>query len=172
MEESGRYGPGERQALCDAGLEVEWFDGIAHPDLFARFAEAIEAAPDDGAESLGRRWSEAFAALLERAGAIGALGAMGLGTENIVSVIYVPLIVACRHAGLAERDITFFTLHAMVDDEHQATLRRISLEAADSPVRFERLRAGMEAALELRAEVWDRLLKRALTALAALPEYA
>ena len=114
------------------------------------------------AESLGHRWSEAFADLLQRSGPIGALGALGLGTENIVSVIYVPLIVACQHAGLSERDITFFTLHAMVDDEHQATLRQISLEAADSPARFERLRAGMEAALDLRAEVWDHLLERAL----------
>jgi hypothetical protein len=91
-----------------------------------------------------------------------AVGALGLGTESIVSTLYRPFVQAIeRHGGLRPCDTVFFPLHTAVDDHHQASLRRIAIDlAADERGRAD-LARGMHKALALRDSFWSWLHERA-----------
>lgn len=164
VEESGEYGHDEVAALEACGLRRGWFEGIPHPQLFRRFASALGLdSSSEGPAPQVEQWSDAFLSLLETSSAAGALGAIGLGTENIVGTIYQPFVAACKRCPkLSQEDSVFFSLHATVDEDHQATLREITEAHATSPEAREAIRAGMLAALGLRASFWDWLYKRAL----------
>src|SRR5262249_30534586 len=142
----------------------EWIEGVPHPILFQRFSTAIGVDHHDQRESdQVVCWRELFLQLLAAGSPAEALGALGLGTENIVRAIYRPFVAAISRMGtLDARDTVFFPLHTAVDDHHQATLQAIS---ADFAVREEGragLRRGMLKALALRSAFWDWLYARAL----------
>jgi len=91
-----------------------------------------------------------------------AVGALGLGTENIISTIYQPFSKALqRLPDLNPRDTVFFALHTAVDDGHQETLQRIAAELAVDPASRSGLRRGMLKALGLRSSFWDWMYRRA-----------
>jgi len=164
-EESGRYEPAELAELRLAGIRPEWIVGLPHPALFQRFAAAMGVelaahAPDQEADQVVA-WRELFLAVLVHGGAAEAVGALGLGTENIVSTIYQPFVKATRRIGLDPRDAVFFPLHTAVDDHHQATLRDIAIDLARTPEGRAGLRRGMLKALTLRTAYWDWMLARA-----------
>lgn len=165
-EESGFYGDEEYAELAAVGVEREWIEGIPHPQLFQRFREACGVtapySPDEEAIEL-ICWRESFLGTLTYGSAAEALGSLGLGTENIVSTIYVPFVNALSRTGLAPRDTVFFPLHAAVDDHHQEALEEISLHFAASPAGKGDLRRGMIKALSLRSSFWDWMYERALT---------
>lgn len=165
-EESGSYDEEEYAALAAVGVEREWIEGIPHPQLFARFraATGITArhTPEDEAIELVC-WRESFLATLTLGSAAEALGALGLGTENIVSTIYLPFVQALSQTNLSPRDTVFFPLHTAVDDHHQEALEQISLDFAASPTGKGDLRRGMIKALTMRSAYWDWMYERALT---------
>jgi len=164
QEESGEYEEAEIETLEAAGLDREWFDGVPHPELFERFSSTL------GVSSTGREsveavdgWREAFCRVLEGASPAQAVGALGLGTEGIVSSIYGPFSAAVRrHPKLSGRAGVFFPLHSLVDEQHQAAFHSIAVEMARQPASREDLRRGMNKALDLRASYWDWLQDRAL----------
>jgi pyrroloquinoline quinone (PQQ) biosynthesis protein C len=163
-EESGIYGDEELEELAKFGVEREWIEGIAHPLLFQRFSEAIgvRRAAGDESDQIAC-WRELFLQLLANGTPAEALGALGLGTENIVRTIYGPFVQAIGRLGdLSPRDTVFFPLHTAVDDHHQATLQAISADFARSPEGRAGLRRGMLKALQLRSAFWDWLHARAL----------
>lgn len=165
-EESGHYDEEELAELAAIGVEREWIEGIPHPQLFRRFREAtgITAPHDPENEAIELVcWRESFLATLTYGSAAEALGALGLGTENIVSTIYVPFVQAIARTDLAPRDTVFFPLHTAVDDHHQEALEEISLAFAATPAGKGDLRRGMIKALSLRSSFWDWLYERALT---------
>lgn len=165
-EESGHYDEEELAELAAIGVEREWIEGIPHPQLFSRFraATGITAPHDPDNEAIELVcWRESFLATLTYGSAAEALGALGLGTENIVSTIYVPFVQAIARTGLAPRDTVFFPLHTAVDDHHQEALEEISLAFAATPSGKGDLRRGMIKALSLRSSFWDWLHERALT---------
>ena len=92
-----------------------------------------------------------------------AVGALGLGTENIVSTIYQPF---CRAVAtlpeLEAKDTVFFPLHTAVDDHHQETLQGIAADLAVNDATRCELRRGMLKALSLRSVFWDWMYRRAL----------
>lgn len=162
-EESGIYEEEELAELAKLGVEREWIEGIPHPLLFQRFADAIGVNRGNGAEpDQVACWREQFLLLLANGTPAEALGALGLGTENIVRTIYGPFVTAIARVGnLAARDTVFFPLHTAVDDHHQATLQAISADFARTEAGRVGLRRGMLKALQLRSTFWDWMLARA-----------
>ena len=163
-EESGIYRAEELAELAEIGIDPEWIVGQPHPLLFDRFTSAMglkdpasHAEPDPVT-----RWREMFLALLTKGTPAEAVGALGLGTENIISTIYRPFSKALqRLPDLNPRDTVFFALHTAVDDGHQETLQRIAAELAADPANRSGLRRGMLKALDLRSSFWDWMYRRA-----------
>lgn len=165
-EESGIYDEDEYAELAAIGVERAWIEGVPHPQLFKRFREAVGiTAPHDPADEAIELvcWRESFLATLTYGSAAEALGALGLGTEAIVSTIYLPFVAAIGQTSLAPRDTVFFPLHTAVDDHHQQALEEISLAFAETAEGKGDLRRGMIKALSLRSSFWDWLHERALT---------
>ena len=165
-EESGVYDEAEYAELAAIGIEREWIEGIPHPQLFRRFREATGIVapylPENDAVEL-TCWRESFLATLTFGSAAEALGALGLGTENVVSTIYKPFVKALTRSSLAPRDSVFFPLHTAVDDHHQEALEEISMSFASAPNGKTGLRKGMIKALSLRSAYWDWLYERAMS---------
>lgn len=161
-EESGIYGAAELAQLDALGIKRDWIVGVAHPLLFRRFAAAVGADLDLRTAPEVSDWRTRLLALLTNGSAAEAVGALGLGTENIVRTIYGPFVRALARLELPPADTVFFPLHTVIDDHHQATLQRIAADCAGSAPGRAGLRQGMHAALDLRAVFWDWLYRRAL----------
>lgn len=168
-EESGVYEDEELQELENIGIQRDWIVGIPHPILFRRFASALGVDLKTRVESdQVACWREMFLGILAGGSAAEGLGALGLGTENIVQTLYGPFVKAIAHLGtLAPEDSVFFPLHTAVDDHHQATLQEISAAYATTEEGRVGLRRGMLKALQLRSAFWDWLYARAQNPLGA-----
>ena len=166
-EESGVYEEEELNELKSIGVEPEWIQNIPHPVLFKRFYTAIGASSADNASRTEAvqlvSWREMFLSTLSHGSAAEAVGAIGLGTENIVSTIYQPFVKAISYLDMNPRDTVFFPLHTAVDDHHQETLADISRDYAATPGGKSDLRKGMIKALSLRSTFWDWMYERALS---------
>jgi len=164
-EESGEYGQEELAELAEAGIEPDWIVGIPHPQLFARFCRAMgvnHGEPSEDALEVSC-WREMFLDVLG-SGSAQAVGALGLGTESIVSTMYRQFLPALERLNISKRDAVFFPLHALVDDHHQETLLEIAVRLADTREGRRDLEKGMHKALFLRAGFWDWMLERAMNA--------
>jgi pyrroloquinoline quinone (PQQ) biosynthesis protein C len=166
MEEAGKIDEDDVPALQEANIKLEWIQGIAHPLLYQRFLNAI------GLDSEFRSktpycdealiWRKMFFGVCSTGGAAQALGAMGLGTENIVKYIYRPLMEAIqKHLKVEPKDRVFFDLHATVDDEHGEVIDEIAAVHAQYRRNREPLRNGMLMALNARAAFFDGMMERA-----------
>ncbi len=163
-EESGSYGPDELTNLARAGVKPEWVRGVPHSELFKTFSESVGVSFDRLEEAAHVScWREMFLQVLAGGHPAEAVGALGLGTENIVRPIYQHFVAAIRCVGsISPRDSVFFALHTAVDDHHQATLARIAESFAATEDGRMGLRKGMIKALGLRATFWDWLYERAI----------
>lgn len=163
-EESGVYSEQELEKLATFGVKREWIDGLPHPILFQRFSTAIGVVRDESPElDQVVCWREMFLSTLSTGSPAEALGALGLGTENIVRTIYGSFVKAIERLGdLDPRDTVFFPLHTAVDDHHQGTLQAVSTDFAVTAEGRSGLRRGMLKALSLRAGFWDWLYERAM----------
>ena len=108
-------------------------------------------------------WREMFLSILSGESAAEAVGALGFGTENVVSTMYQHFLPALETLDVPPSETVFFPLHAAVDDHHQATLLDISRHHARTPENRLDLVKGMRKALALRAGFWDWMLLRART---------
>lgn len=166
LEESGHVAEEEAKELRKIGVEMEWIQGVAHPILYQNFLTAIGKDEDyqsqHGFCPESTEWSQKFLKYCQTSSAEQAVGAMGLGTENIVKHIYWPLLEAIKtHLNISSKDRVFFDLHALLDDEHGKIFDRIAGELGQTKESQEQIRAGMLKALDLRAEYFDAMLKRA-----------
>lgn len=163
-EEAGHYEEDELAALEQIGVEREWIVNIPHPLLFQRFRDALGMREDRGTNEHVEVvvWREMFLNVLTYGSPAEALGALGMGTENIVSHIYTHFIAAIDTLGtIHPRDSVFFPLHTAVDDHHQAALQDIAATLADDPLARVEMKQGMHKALALRASFWSWLQERA-----------
>ncbi|HEX4513732.1 MAG TPA: iron-containing redox enzyme family protein [Polyangiaceae bacterium] len=161
-EESGTYSQEELRELKAFGVDPDWINGVPHPQLFLRFCDAVDARPRSVVADQALCWREMLLAVITHGTTAEALGALGLGTENIVRHIYQPFVQAIARSALAPRDAVFFPLHTAVDDHHQETLEDISTAFALDEAGRAGLRRGMLKALALRSTFWDWLYERAL----------
>lgn len=161
-EESGIYEQDELDELAEIGVKEEWVNGVPHPVLFRRFCDAVgvdSLDPDaDGIEVVC--WREMFLSVLSGGSPAQAVGALGLGTENVVSTMYQHFLPALEILGVDPSETVFFPLHAAVDDHHQETLLDISRGYANTEEGRLDLVKGMRKALALRAGFWDWMLSR------------
>lgn len=165
-EESGSYPDEDLVVLAEAGIEPEWILGIPHPMLFQRFQRALGVVEADlkRPELEVIYWRNKLLTVLSQGTIEEAIGALGLGTESIVSECYRPILQALSLLDdLSPREIVFFSMHTLVDDAHQEILQDIAADLASTPTGQVNLRRGMLTALDLRAEFWDWMYGRALT---------
>ncbi|MEO0604199.1 MAG: iron-containing redox enzyme family protein, partial [Myxococcota bacterium] len=150
-EESGSYEDDEVAELAALGVEPQWYDGVPHPELFARFARCLGVEPSSAHEADEVvAWRELFLGVLEHGSPAEAVGALGLGTENVVSTMYAPIVDAIERAQIAKEDAVFFPLHTIVDDGHNEVLLRIAAHYVGRPGGLRDLRRGMLKALQCR----------------------
>jgi pyrroloquinoline quinone (PQQ) biosynthesis protein C len=160
-EEKGQLDEDDLQAIRAMGIEDSWVVGIPHPNLFQQFKKAICTNYMFEMNEAVTNWRTSFLNYLDKCTEAEAVGAIGLGTESVVKVIYRPLIESfSNHTSLTLRDYVFFPLHTEVDDEHGKVLLAIANDLASQSEEHARLvRKGMETALDLRAEFWSNLEK-------------
>jgi len=165
MEEAGKVDPDDEPALAKAGIKIEWIQGVPHPVLYQRFLNAV------GINDAFRKkisfcdealiWRRMFLNICSTGGAAQALGAMGLGTENIVKYVYRHIIKAVdKHLDVSREERVFFDLHAAVDDEHGEVIDNIAATYAQFRRNREPLRNGMLMALNARAAFFDGMMLR------------
>lgn len=165
-EESGHYSDEDLAVLAGVGIQADWIIGVPHPRLFRRFQRAMGIGDADLQETEMPviLWRDHLLEILNDGSAAEAIGALGLGTESIVSECYQFIRQALAHLDdLDPRDTVFFPLHTLVDDAHQETLLEVATDLAVASGSVQDLERGMVGALELRAEFWDWMYDRALT---------
>lgn len=166
VEETGRIDAENAALLGTIGIELEWVDGIPHPQLFLRYLNAVgvdesyrQANPYADEAII---WREQFYSICSKQGPARALGAIGLGTESIVKYIYRPFIKAIeKHLDVSLRDRVFFDLHAALDDQHGDALTEIAIDYANQQGNRQAIREGMLMALSIRGAFFDALEARA-----------
>jgi pyrroloquinoline quinone (PQQ) biosynthesis protein C len=100
--------------------------GVPHTQLYQRFQEALgvdsayrEITPQSQTAIL---WSDQFQQLCEMDECVG-IGAIGIGTEFIVSGIYHQILEGLKaHSDLTMTERVFFDLHSQCDEEHAAQM--------------------------------------------------
>jgi len=162
-DESGHIPADEAAELLRNGIDPEHAKA-PHPELFRRFLRAIGAKPE---EILKRKpyvatlaWVDAFRSLCMHGGEIQGVGALGMGTEGIVAVMYRIIWrgLAMAWPNMNPRDRVFFDLHAVVDDDHAHTLRDIAITFADTPETKRELAVGVYRALAIRNAFFDEMM--------------
>lgn len=166
LEESGQVSDEELAELKDIGIEPNWVMNIAHPELYNRFLRAIGRDETYKKQNPfcneAQLWSRLFLKSCQTDGAAHAVGAMGIGTENVVKYIYRYLLDAInKHLQVTQEQRVFFDLHALLDDEHGKIFNRIAADYAQDPSQRPLLHEGMLLALNLRASFFDGMLIRA-----------
>jgi len=151
-EESGSYEEEELEALAIAGVKPDWIVGVPHPKLFERFCSTVGVTPPvaDAVAPEVQAWRDMFYRVILDGSPAEAVGAIGIGTEAIVSHVYRPFVTAVERADLDPAGTVFFPLHAEVDDNHQATLAAIAVDLASDAEGRRGLELGMTKALMLR----------------------
>lgn len=139
--------------------------GCSHASLFQRFQDAVGAdtAPEpEAADSrCGEAWRDAFLELCQQSEYVG-IGAIGIGTELIVSKIYGQILRGLKnHSALTPSERVFFDLHSHCDDEHAEQLMGIAVELAQNRDACEQIGHGVLMAINLRRRFWDTMLERA-----------
>lgn len=138
--------------------------GVPHSILFSRFCDAAtdlcpdaEAAPPS---EFAHLWKHNFLSLCELDECVG-IGALGIGTELIVSDVYDQILSGlAKFSNISDNDRVFFDLHCVCDDAHADQLLSIASDLAVDAAACERLEFGAKCAIHLRALFWTKLLHR------------
>lgn len=170
FEEAGHLREEDIDQLIKHNIDPKWVDGFTHVALFRRFLDGVgmdeqfrkKAVYSDEAI----RWKNMFFALCSQYGPEQALGAIGLGTENIVKHIYRHILTAIARfmpeISTAQRVI--FDLHTIIDDRHGEILTNITADyAAVGKINRLQIKEGMLISLNLRHNFFDAMQKRAET---------
>ena len=90
------------------------------------------------------------------------VGAIGIGTELIVSRIYNQILDGLKtYSNLTMTQRVFFDLHSQCDEKHAAQVLFIAKELAQDHTACEQIEYGAKMAIKLRIAFWDKMLERA-----------
>lgn len=139
--------------------------GQPHALLYRRFQEAIgvDAHYRDTTFQCqpGLLWSQKFLKLCEMNECVG-VGAIGLGTELIVSHIYNQILEGLKkHSDLTMTQRVFFDLHSECDERHAAQMLLIAEDLARDHSACEQIEYGVNKAINMRIRFWNKMLERA-----------
>ena len=137
-----------------------------HTQLYRRFQKAVGVDVNNVSANAegeaGSQWSKQFLNLCEMNACIG-VGAIGIGTELIVSKIYHKILKGLQtYTNLSITQRVFFELHSVCDDDHAAQLIKIANDLAVDNESRQQIEYGVNMAIKMRIEFWDKLLERAL----------
>lgn len=140
--------------------------GVPHAQLYRRFQEAVgvdENYRNKTQESqTAVLWRDQFLQLCKLDECVG-IGALGIGTELIVSSIYSQILKGLKsHSTLTMTERVFFDLHSQCDDEHAAQMLSIAKDLAINHTACEKIEYGAKMALHMRTVFWDKMHERAL----------
>lgn len=159
-EEKGNFDPSDAPPELKASIA-----GVPHSLLFRQFQESLgindhyRKSADYCASVLS--WRRQFLALCQQDQCV-AVGALGIGTELLVSRIYADLLIAIEnYTDLQPRDYIFFSLHTECDDGHAEDLIQIARELAIDKESCAKISYGVERAIELRVNFWQELYQQA-----------
>lgn len=152
----------------ERGQDAASHENISHAKLFQRFCRAAGVTHGFEAETppctTALLWRDQFLQLCRSNEAGVGIGAIGIGTELIVSSVYRFLHQAVTsYTPLAAKDYLFLSVHLECDDEHAEEMKRVSIDLAEKPGQREALRLGVHSSLNLRVAFWDTMLARALS---------
>ena len=137
-------------------------DGVPHTLLFRRFQQAVGVDRQTMSISeTAKRWSDQFLKLCHSSEQAG-VGAIGIGTEFIVSAIYRQILDGLKqNPRITLQDRVFFDLHSECDESHAAELIEITEAMLSGTEAIQRVEHEVLTALDLRAQFWDDMLSRA-----------
>ncbi len=139
--------------------------GQPHTRLYQRFQTAVgvdTASQKNYSHSeIGQLWSKQFLQLCNENEYVG-VGAIGIGTELIVSSIYRQILKGLKaHSSLTVNERVFFDLHSQCDDDHAEQLLTIAEELAVDERSCQEIERGAMLAVNMRTMFWDQMLVRA-----------
>jgi len=159
-EEQGKPDAAELPADVLASIE-----GVPHSQLFLRFQRAVGvdaqymrlAQPCQA----GMLWQQQFLELCSTSECVG-VGAIGLGTEMIVSRIYSKILDGLTaHSTLTLTQRVFFDLHSVCDEAHAEQMQKIARDLAQESSARDQIEYGVNQAITMRVTFWDQMLERA-----------
>jgi len=159
-EEKGHMDLDDQVALTAMGINPDTVVGVPHPQLFRRFCYAMGLSDDElkRPTEAATKWRNQFRTFLTCASPAAAVGALGLGTENVVKPIYQKMLLGLGSLKTIQReDYVFFELHCTVDDQHALDLKNIALSLLGTDQGYQEMRLGMNVALNLRNEFFNHL---------------
>lgn len=140
--------------------------GQPHTNLFRRFQEALGIDADYRKTAQHCQiipWGEQFLQLCKMNEYVG-VGAIGIGTELIVSRIYKQILEGLKtYSRLTMTQRVFFDLHSQCDEKHAAQVLLITKELAQDHTACEQIEYGARMAINMRIAFWDKMLERAQT---------
>ncbi len=147
--------------------------GQPHANLFRRFQEALGVDADyrktETQCQTGLLWSKQFLQLCEMNECAG-VGAIGIGTELIVSRIYNQILEGLKtHSDLTLTQHVFFDLHCECDEEHAAQIALITEDLAQNSMACDQIEYGVKMAINMRVIFWDKMQERAQNSPASAP---
>nr|VFK57053.1 MAG: Globin [Candidatus Kentron sp. TUN] len=168
-ERAGKLDEDAYSVLSEHGITRKSVAGISHKKLFARMHEAVISRHESGdsrnemPESAGMAFANDTLSILDQSSPGGCAAGMGLAIEGIVPTIYQYFLSAIQnHTMLTAHEYAFLVLHIYVDDDHSDTFSAIAAHLADTREARGEMLKTVEALLDARVRLWDRLLSTAL----------
>jgi pyrroloquinoline quinone (PQQ) biosynthesis protein C len=160
----------EQGETTDMALPADVLDSITgqpHSNLFRRFQEALGVNAEFKKTAVqcqtGVLWGKQFLQLCKMNQYVG-IGAIGIGTELIVSRVYNQILAGLKaHSNLTPTQHVFFNLHSECDEEHAAQIALITEDLAQNSMACEQIEFGVKMAINMRTIFWDKMLERALS---------
>ena len=138
-----------------------------HPALFRVFTRALGIKDADLEKTAPlpstKKFIEKYEQLYLHSPFLKAMGAVGPGTECIVSKMYVPILDGLRaQKKFSKEDLYFFELHLPIDKEHCDMIVTALAPYMDDKKNQQLVREAAEEALAAREAFWDGLSKKIL----------
>ena len=88
------------------------------------------------------------------------LGALGPGHEWAIPKMFAQIIEGLERAGFSDKEISYFKLHVVQDEDHAAWLEEALIELIQTKEQADQVRRGAMLSLQARHRFWDGVQNR------------